>query len=111
MTEIDRENIAIYIETLFTLARDAWRQGRTETFDWLVKGYLTGLVPASALAAFVADMDPNHGTNVRARVLPHDGNGGTLVTNPVPPPRLPPAPSRLDLDAPFRVAESSSLKW
>lgn len=96
MTEIDHDNVSIYVETLFALARDAWKRGHPEAFDF-IKGYLVGLVPSSALDAFIAELDPNHGTSLRA-YRPAGPYGGSLVPNPVTPPKLPPSTSRLSLD-------------
>lgn len=96
MTEIDHQNVSIYTETLFALARDAWKRGHPEAFDF-IKGYLVGLVPSSALDAFIAELDPNHGTSLRA-YKPAQPYGGVLVPKPVPPPTQPPSPTRLTLD-------------
>lgn len=106
--KIDQSNIGVYIETLFALARDAWRQGRLDAFEF-IRGYLIGLVPSVALDAFIDSLDPDHKTNVRTWPLDDskppkpNGNGGTLVTNPKPPPPLPPAP--------MRVRENADIKW
>lgn len=100
MTEIDKDNMAIYVQTLFALARDAWRQDRLEAFEF-IKGYLVGLVPGNALQAFVDGLEPSPITQIKRSA---NNNGGATVTNPVTPPRLPPAPV-------FRPRESETLKW
>src|SRR5258707_418744 len=100
MTEIDHENVSIYVETLFALARDAWEQDRLEAFDF-IKSYLVGLVPGNALNAFVDGLKPSPMTVIKQAST---YNGGSLVTNPSPPPRLPPTPQ-------FQVRESATLKW
>jgi hypothetical protein len=87
--DINHDNISVYTETLFALARDAWRKGRLDAFDF-IRGYLVGLVPSCALDAFINDLDPDHSTNVRTWPLDDskppkpNGSGGSLVTNPVP---------------------------
>ena len=102
----DKQQVSIYVETLFQLSRDAWRKGRMDAFDF-ISSHLVGLVPASALDGFMAELDPDHGTNVRARLDTSkptgNGNGGTLIPVPKPPPPLPPAN--------FQVRESEVLKW
>lgn len=108
MTDIRHETISIYTETLFALARDAWVQGKPEAF-FFVKGYLVGLVPSNALDAFLADLDATPRPPPQ-RDAPN-GNGGALVTNPVPPPELPPAPQRRRFDEPLQIRESATLQW
>lgn len=102
MRDINHDNIGIYVETLFALARDAWLQGRQEAFDF-VRGYLVGLVPSSALDAFIDGLPPPFTKQVDAS-RPAGSDGGSRVSNPVPPPAPPPPPA-------FRPRESETLRW
>lgn len=79
------EQVTIYVETLFGLARDSFKQGKLEAFEFIAER-LHGLVPKSAFDGFISGLEPNHGTNVRARVerKPRKNDGGDAVTNPVP---------------------------
>ena len=94
MQTIDHDNVSLYCETLFALARDAWRQDRREAFDF-VKSYLVGLVPSSALQAFCDDLAPV--ALDRSKPRPN-GHGGALVTNPVP-------------DKPLSPVGGLAVKW
>lgn len=89
MPTINRDNVSIYVETLFALARDARAQGRPEALDF-IKGYLVGLVPASALQGFLDDLIPIKPD--QSKPPKPNGNGGSsLVLNPVPDKPLSPA--------------------
>ena len=100
MRDIDEATIAVYTSTLFALARDAWEQGNVVAFDF-VKSYLVGLVPSSALQSFCDELAPSVPMQLRRDTS--RPSGGATVSNPKPPPPLPPEP--------FRVRESDTLKW
>lgn len=107
MPEITRENVSIYTETLFNLARDAWLQGQPEAY-FFTRGYLVGLVPSAALDAFEQALGAIPAAPKPKPVKLDDG-GGATVTNPTPKPSVPPAPVKAP--EPFRVRESATLQW
>lgn len=105
MTPLQSQNdVAIYVDTLFMLARDAWRHGRSETFQFITERYLTGLVPAAALQAFITDLEPI--------ALAAGSTGGTKSPPPAPPP-APPSPPPAPRQSPpaVRLRESETLAW
>lgn len=97
----NNEQVQIYVDTLYMLARDAWRAGKLDTFEFIAKGYLAGLVTAKALQDFLNEIDPNFGTNVRAWIKrdPRGEHPDPNVPVPVTPPRGP-TPAKAD---PFKL--------
>jgi hypothetical protein len=95
MIELKRENVSIYVETLFALARDARLQGQLEAYGF-IRSYLVGLVPRSALEAFEDSLgaSPRLDTS-RPKPKP---NGNSMVPNPVP-------------DKPLSPVGGLAVKW